>query len=62
MGGNDGSQLRTLFTIEIAVDDLRGKFKLSQNRSAEDRAGVIAGLGETALAVAMRAAEGSHHG
>ena len=56
------AQLRGIVGIEIAVDDLRGKFKLSQNRSAEDRAGVIAGLGETALAVAMRAAEGSHHG
>ena len=56
------AQLRGIVGIEIVVDDLRGKFKLSQNRSAEDRAGVIAGLGETALAVRMRAAEESQHG
>lgn len=64
------AQLRGIVGIEIAVDDLRGKFKLSQNRSAEDRAGVIAGLGDSARGRAMAtrmqgspdAAEGSHHG
>ena len=55
------AQLRGIVGIEIAVDDLRGKFKLSQNRSAEDRAGVIAGLQDAALAARMRA-EGSDHG
>ena len=30
--------------VEIAVDRIEGKWKLSQNRSAEDREGVIAGL------------------
>lgn len=30
--------------FEIAVERLEGKFKLSQNRAAEDRQGVIAGL------------------
>ena len=42
--------------IEIAIDRLEGKRKLSQNRSAGDRAGVIAGLrsdgGDRMLAVA----------
>lgn len=32
--------------IRIEVDRLEGKYKLSQNRSAEDRARVRAGLGE----------------
>ena len=30
--------------FEIAVDRLEGKVKLSQNRSAEDRRGVVAAL------------------
>jgi len=30
--------------FEIAVDRLEGKIKLSQNRSAEDRRGVVAAL------------------
>ena len=33
--------------IEIRVDTLEGKFKLSQNRSAADRAGVVAQLTAT---------------
>ena len=36
--------LRAIVGIEIAVDRLVGKWKLSQNRSAADRAGVVAGL------------------
>jgi transcriptional regulator len=36
--------LRAIVGIEIAVERLVGKWKLSQNRSAEDRAGVAAGL------------------
>ena len=48
--------------IEIAVERLEGKRKLSQNRSAADRAGVIAGLrsdgGELSLAVAAAMAAG----
>ena len=36
--------LRAIVGIEIAVERLLGKWKLSQNRSAEDRAGVAAGL------------------
>ncbi len=47
-------------SFELAVDRLEAKFKLSQNRSAADRAGTIAGLAAadtteaTALAAFMR--------
>ncbi|QNM96022.1 FMN-binding negative transcriptional regulator [Chitinimonas koreensis] len=44
--------LGAIVGIEIEVDQMVGKFKLSQNRSAEDQAGVRAGLaadGEDAL-------------
>ena len=53
--------------IEIEVTRVEGKFKLSQNRSAEDRTGVVLGLGSDAslqrqaqadaLAQAMQALE-----
>lgn len=42
--------------IEVSVTRMQGKWKLSQNRSAEDRAGVAAGLraaGNAALADGM---------
>ncbi len=39
---------RAIVGIEIEVTRLEGKFKLSQNRSAEDRAGVISGLADDA--------------
>jgi transcriptional regulator len=38
------SMLRAIVGIEIAVTRLEGKFKLSQNRPAEDRTGVVLGL------------------
>jgi transcriptional regulator len=48
--------LRAIVGIEIPVERLQGKFKLSQNRSAEDREGVIRGLAaeprEAAVAMA----------
>jgi len=37
-------QMRAIVGIEIEISDIRGKWKVSQNRKAEDRAGVIAGL------------------
>jgi transcriptional regulator len=37
--------LRAIVGIQIAVDGLEGKWKMSQNRDAADRDGVIAGLG-----------------
>lgn len=38
------AQMRAIVGVEIAIADLRGKAKLSQNRSDEDRRGVIDGL------------------
>jgi transcriptional regulator len=37
-------QRRAIVGIEIEIVDIRGKWKASQNRSAADRAGVVAGL------------------
>lgn len=54
------SKLRAIVGIEMVVDRVEGKAKLSQNRSAADRGGVIAGLraepdgrGAAAVAAAM---------
>jgi transcriptional regulator len=38
------AQMRAIIGIEIEVEDLRGKHKLSQNRSEQDRQGVMTGL------------------
>jgi transcriptional regulator len=40
------SQLRAIVGIEIDLRDLKGKWKLSQNRTAEDRKGVADGLAQ----------------
>jgi transcriptional regulator len=40
----DARRLAGIVGIEIAIDEIQGKFKLSQNRSAEDRARVAARL------------------
>jgi transcriptional regulator len=40
------SQIKAIVGVEIEIADIRGKWKVSQNRPAADRAGVIAGLGE----------------
>ena len=40
------SQLEHIVGIEIAIDRLKAKWKMSQNRAEADRAGVIAGLEE----------------
>ena len=37
-------QLRAIVGVSVTVESVEGKAKLSQNRSAEDVAGVIAGL------------------
>jgi transcriptional regulator len=42
--------LRAIVGIEIAVTRLVGKFKLSQNRPAADREGVVRGLGDDPMA------------
>lgn len=39
--------LRAIVSFEISVDRLEGKFKLSQNRTAEDRTSVIEALSES---------------
>jgi transcriptional regulator len=55
--------VRGIVGIEIVIEELLGKRKLSQNRSAEDGAGVVAGLdgsgtrGATTVAAAMRSLE-----
>ena len=60
----DVRRLTGIVAIEIAIEALEGKFKLSQNRSAADRARVIAQLeatgrdGDAALARLMAATEG----
>jgi len=50
-------QLRAIVGVELVIDRIDAKVKLSQNRSAEDVAGVIEGLtadGERAVSTAMR--------
>ncbi|GAA1965888.1 FMN-binding negative transcriptional regulator [Nocardioides panacihumi] len=42
-------QLKAIVGLELAVERVEGKVKLSQNRSEEDRAGVVAGLRATGL-------------
>ena len=44
---------KAIVGLEIEIDDLRGKWKASQNRPAADRAGVIAGLTEDGDADAL---------
>ena len=61
------AMLKAIVGIEIEVTRVEGKFKLSQNRSADDRTGVVLGLGSDAalqrqpqadaLAQAMQAVE-----
>lgn len=50
-------QLRAIVGIEIAVERVDAKAKLSQNRSAADRAGVVAGLRQENTAGARAVAE-----
>ena len=52
--------LGVIVGFHIEIEEVRGKFKLSQNRNAVDHAGVIAGLesvDNNALAAAMKEAE-----
>jgi transcriptional regulator len=51
-------QLRAIVGVEVVIDRVVGKWKLSQNRSTEDIAGVVVGLegvGEQHVSAAMRA-------
>jgi transcriptional regulator len=49
--------LAAIVGVELRVERVEGKAKLSQNRSAADRRGVIAGLGAHPVAEAMRRIE-----
>ena len=40
------AQIKGIVGIEIPIDRIEGKWKVSQNRSAADQAGVVAGLGQ----------------
>lgn len=52
------AQLRAIVGLEIPIRQLEGKWKMSQNRNAADRAGVVAGLGaEPDAEAAVMAAE-----
>ena len=42
------NQLKAIVGIEIAVTEMKGKWKMSQNRSAQDAQGVVAGLSDPA--------------
>jgi len=41
-------ELRAIVGFEIAIDQIQGKFKLSQNKTAADQAGALAGLASEA--------------
>ena len=41
------AQLRAIVGLRLPITRIEGKRKMSQNRSAEDRAGVVAGLGSS---------------
>lgn len=51
-------QLRAIVGIEMCVERVEGKAKLSQNRSAADRRGVIDGLRDEQSAAATAVADG----
>ncbi len=53
------TMVKVIVGIEIDITRLAGKWKVSQNRAADDRAGVVAGLeqdGEASMATLVKAA------
>jgi transcriptional regulator len=51
------AQIRGIVGVEIAIQQIDGKWKVSQNRPVEDRGGVVAGLektGASAMAALVR--------
>ena len=40
--------MKAIVGIELKIEKIYGKLKMSQNRSSKDRVGAINGLGETA--------------
>lgn len=56
------AMLKGIIGFELTIERLEGKWKMSQNRPAEDRAGVVEGLtrdGETAVAAIVAEASGA---
>jgi transcriptional regulator len=51
------AQIKGIVGLEIPIARIEGKWKASQNRSAADRAGVAAGLGDDPMAVLVRPAD-----
>lgn len=51
------AMLKAIIGFELTIETLEGKWKMSQNRPAEDRAGVVAGLGDHAPDLAALIAE-----
>lgn len=49
--------LRALVGIEMAIESIEGKWKMSQNRSRADRSGVVAGLRSNGDAESLRLAD-----
>jgi len=49
--------LNGIVGFEISVRSLEGKWKMNQNRSAEDRAGVVEGLRRAGSAAALAVAD-----
>jgi transcriptional regulator len=50
-------QLGAIVGIEITVTRLAGKWKVSQNRPAQDRAGVVEALGDSVAADSLAMAQ-----
>jgi transcriptional regulator len=50
-------QLHAIVGVELVIDHIEAKAKMSQNQTARNRAGVIAGLADAAPDVSMRVAE-----
>lgn len=50
-------QLHAIVGIELVIDRVEGKAKMSQNQTARNRSGVVAGLADTAPDVSLRVAE-----
>ena len=59
--GYVASMLRAIVCIEVPLTSLVGKFKLSQNRSAEDRAGLVGALRAQGDGPAQALAERMEH-
>ena len=52
--GYIASQIKGIVGLEMAIERLEGKWKVSQNRSEQDRSGVAKGLGELNTTESLR--------